>query len=160
MKECDDAKETIKALQGEKEELNKEIKALNQDKKALNSEIGDLKSLNEKLSKLLEEAMESLKKDNKHMASEESKTIKESISKYVKVTGYRRWKFINPKNKDAFLEEIYDYVAKKHDLNDKDSEDHLPLDEFKRIYSKTSFKCLGEKRQYSQSQMLLALQGE
>ena len=91
------------------------------------------------------------------MASEESKQVKESIGKYVKVTGYRNWKLVSPAKLNDLLDEIYDHLCSTHlKLGDEESEYYLSRAEFHRIYAKHSVKCVGERRQYSQSQMKTA----
>jgi DNA repair exonuclease SbcCD ATPase subunit len=118
-----------------------------------------LEEKNKELTDQIQQCLGELKEQGKASASEQSDDIKRTMKKWIRGDGYREWKFLNSD------QAVKQFVAGCHadllrnipTIGDKHEPDYVSKQEIHRIYTQWCIKCLNERRQYSQSQMIVAV---
>lgn len=122
--------------------------------KSAKKELADLKIQNTNLAESLKTTVQALKDAGKHSKTEENKAVRKEVKKWIKDFGFRNTKFVKGERLKQFMERIYANVKTDLGLDINPDDDHyLPLNEFIRIYESYVQACLGDRRQYVQTQL-------
>ena len=126
-----------------------------EDTGPMEQENKDYREENQNLKQQLRVALKALKDAGKHARFEESKEVNVAIREFIKGDGYREWKFIRTDEKKAiFVDSICDHIAERTGMADSEGDFYVSRKEFHRIYTGSSIKKLGDRRQLTQTMML------
>ena len=140
------ANSELDALKKELQEAKRDIRILQHDKKELTGN--------------LELCIKELKKHGQTAAVVEmSKAGRKKVTDCVKIL-YREWKFVLGADQTTkFTTAIYDAIKDDKELgwsNKDDTDTHMDLEDFQRVYTKHALSSLNQRRQYTQTKCLNA----
>ena len=152
--------EEVKRLKATIEGKDAFIKVLQANNTTLTTESQTKDKTIQELRAALKKALAELKEKGKHSKSEESEAVKDGADDWIKKIGYRKWKFAQGKELTKFTSECYDGIKEKLGFTEEGTDNSLSIGEFKRIYTAYCGKRLGDRRQFSQTQMYKAARGK
>ena len=167
----DDALQTIGERNREIQELKTSLRQKNQENEEAQAnfdrQIADLqKTQNEEkrayegqvnsLQAALNQAIAALKDGGKHSKAEIKEAVSKKMLDWIRDVGFRTTKFAKGAALDRFVVRVFEAIKDDLDLLNEGADHYTTLEEFKRIYTASIQKALGDRRQYVQTQILKA----
>ena len=112
------------------------------------------------LKEALAEALLQLKDAGKFSKFEQSNSVLEAVRIHIKSVVSRTVKFAREAKLEAITREIYEDLKTGLGIGESDKDGYVSVEEFVRIYQQHINKCLGDRRQYVQSEMLKAMKSK
>ena len=143
------------------EQLTTRVQDSSKQIEAQTTEINRQTKQIEDLKEALNEALSQLKDAGKFSKHEQSNSVLEAIKLHVRLEVSRTVKFAREAKLEAITREIYEDLKTGLGIGDETKpDDYVSQDEFVRIYQQFVNTCLGNRRQYVQSEMLKAMKSK